>query len=153
MSLKKKVIASCALLSIGLTSFLPAVNADVQTDAIQQIEAWRGNVEDVGFNYIFDGGDLHQTVARPKWDSTSAYEKTIQHAQNYRVSGWIAGANSYVGPQSNQSGGHYYDLAYNRSIYMVNLVREHGYSMAALNGSANPGQSNYVVGYWSPDSV
>lgn len=94
-----------------------------------------------------------ETPYRVKQNTSGVYEITTQHSRNYRNPGWVRGSNGYINvPRYNDAAGHYYDLAYNRSIHMYNTVKENGHKMTAIVAGADPGKENFIWVRWSPDS-
>jgi len=120
-----------------------------------QPEVKIGNVHDYNFDFQLYTGHgnkvSYETRGQQKFDRTAVYAKTEGHDTNSRVNSWTTGAYSEFGNYTNQSGGHYYDLAYKRELFMTNYIRENGRKFAAIRGEATI--TNRVFGLWSPDSV
>ncbi|VDG18042.1 hypothetical protein [Lactiplantibacillus mudanjiangensis] len=94
-----------------------------------------------------------ETPYRVKQNASGVYEETTQHTYTHRNPGWVRGSNANLNASRyNDAAGHYYDLAYNRSIHMYNTVKENGHKMAAISVGADPGKENFIWGNWSPDS-
>lgn len=102
-----------------------------------------------------------ETTYRTKENNSGVYEQTQNHSgtndspYNAKMTGWVRGgtsAQNHPGNYWNEAHGHYYDIAYNRTIHMYNLVHEHHLPAAAIAAGADAQVWVYATGVWSPDS-
>ena len=113
------------------------------------------NWKDSSFQFDFpalNSADRY-TPGRAKRDTSKSYMKcdTITAGYSYKAQVYASlGAGNYI----DASGGHIYEFTKGRSYYMTNLVREKGYTAAAIKANAGTNIRNVTAGgVWSPDNV
>ena len=100
-------------------------------------------------------------TARPKYDTTSAYQRCIESSGLPYIS-YVYGL-KVGGSKYNASGGNVYTLTKNTTKYMINYVRENynknsstytNFAGMACYPKGTGGINSFTVKfYWSPDSV
>lgn len=115
----------------------------------------KGNVQDTGFEFSFSDYTPYTgwlTSPREKKDYTSSYMKCTEVSKtNYSYTAWVVAAdNSELGIDV---GSKKYVFLAGSERWMVNYVKEKGYSKARIEGIPNQNGSYRVKGKWSPDSV
>jgi hypothetical protein len=109
--------------------------------------------ENSDFNFTFDG-TLQNTSTRPKDDYTSSWMQvqSITSGKQYIASAqarssWSSGSNVDVGSPA-------YTFGSGTTRYMVNYIKESGYSLAGIRAAQYYSDPTfYASGVWSPDSI
>lgn len=115
----------------------------------------KGNVTDEAYGFSFSDYSPYNgwvTAKRAKQDYTSSYMKcTYVSKTNYSYTAWVVAAdNSEFGIDV---GSKKYVFLAGSERWMVNYVKEKGYSYARIEGMPNQNGYYKVSGVWSPDSV
>ncbi len=135
--MKKKILAlSLISLIIMLYASVSMVNAN--------------NSSDTRFRFMFFS-DMYNTELRPKTDTTSSYMSCESTPYSYRAHVYtFDGAGNTV----DCSYGHYYVFNAGTTRYLINNVKENGYSSSGIMGKRlYYGVAYSATGLWSPDSV
>lgn len=113
------------------------------------IPSFANNHSDTKFS--FSGPDVNSTGGRAKQDASSSY----LHC-NYMPSGYEACATVVASTSRGEKyvGSPVRGFKNGTTLYLINYVKEKGYSAAAINSNQTLGSKNYTSrGVWSPDSI
>ena len=129
----------------------------VATAGMLTAGAW-SNITDTNFSFNFNSYYTSQfTPTRDKGDYTSTYMKVTQKGggtPSARVYGTnqAGGGSDYLTGGVDCSGGHIYPMNLGET-WMINYVKENGYTYASIKGTPTTSVSAWASGVWSPDSV
>lgn len=110
------------------------------------------NHSDTPLTWNFSNGGGRQTATqRRKDNTTSVYQKCT--STKYSYTSYVIGAKTSTGAVTNASGGNSYVFNSGTVRYMINYVKEWGYSYAGLNARPSNSYTYNAAILWSPDSI
>lgn len=106
---------------------------------------------DVTWN-IVNGNNSYTALLRQKTDTTYSYQRCINTPYAYQS--WVYGYNDNTGVMNlDLSHGHHYTFNSGTVYWMLNWVKEEGYTHAGMAANSKSGQNFIATAVWSPDSV
>lgn len=118
-----------------------------------------GNYKDTDFTFKFTEYCPflgHRTAARAKQDYTSSYMKCKSLSNNYSYNATVYAVNPNGTTWTNTYyavGSPSYTFRQGTTKYMINYVKEKGYSSACIRADQNFDGTATATGVWSPDSI
>jgi hypothetical protein len=129
--------------------FALALGAMLALSVVAPSLAFAGNYTDTAYQFNFSNGGSWLTASRAKQDDTSSYMKCTSAAGRSYNATVVArsGSTAYaVGSPS-------YGFFAGTERYLVNYVKERGYSYASILATPTSTASFAASGLWSPDSI
>lgn len=113
------------------------------------------NYHDTPYTYKFSNYTPYagwHTQPRPKLDYSSSY-MSCTASSGLTYTAWVSAATSNSDVFVANVGSPTYKFYAGYTTYMINYVRENGYSHAAIEARPDSAGSYTAEGLWSPDSI